>query len=968
MHDRARRAGRSDWTEAGSSSVDALALLGSLWALAAGVLAPGWLLARGLALGRDALERFVLAAALGRLALAAVTLLATSTFGARALHLWAVAAALGFAATGLLGRRRQPPRSDGRSALPILPVALTLVAAGLLVHAFVGRSGLAQGGQIAFFGRDTSNDPLVYVAMAFGLHATGLPLTNPFAAGLPVTTSYAPYGVLAGLHEIGAVPMLDLALRVLPCFDVATLGLGAAALLRALGAPRLAWTAAPVLLLLGGDAGPWLEALGPRLGLDVAHLDTWAFFGPYFLAFNPIAAALQTLLAGLLLLVGRTSGPRRAALGAGLLFAGLFELKLFLWAPALAALVAVAWLCPPPRTALRLRWAAGVAVVASLPSLVEKALWARALREEHATGFAACVGCLPRYLMNAALGSHDLSPALFRTFRLGDVLSAGFLFDAARAGLVVGAIALGARWLAVPTLVRLARGSESPGRALLARWLGVGSGTGLLLAGGVGVEPHPLNAAQFAWIASFGLWLAVALAVADWAQRGRWLPLGLVAALALPGSLDALVRLGWRAPPYLIVNTGEAALMDELARRTNPTDVVFEPSMIDHPDRPSPVAWLAGRPVYLSLLSAVLSVPDRERERRFADLLAVFVGGGREEAMRALRASGASWLLVPLGRWLPFEPGDELEVALRHPAGTLYRLVADRRPARSAARDGGGASKSDLEPDPVQPEEAQGVHGHRHQPVGGEGRQEGATAPGHPAEQQAAPGRLQQLEAWLVGVQQDVEGQHPEQGPRQTEAPRQGKQQEAAPAELEGEELRPMVEPPEEGEADGMLPRRRKDRRGIEGLELGLQGEPEHQGQQTQVGDARAGEELAPARPAPPVVRQRAAQHEADQQQGRHQERQHVAAQDHTHAAQGKLRWKLPDRVEDAVQIEESCRGNQDAEALPHRAAQMKYMWESACARGIPARAASRHSPSRVVSARAPAKRAASRDHRKAGR
>jgi hypothetical protein len=652
-------------------AVSAVALAAAIWALLAGWLAPGWLAATALRLGSGALERLVVALALGRLLFAALVLLATSTLGAAALPFAAGLAAAALAIHALRRLRRPRPAP----AAILLAIGVALASAALLVTAISGRSGVVGNDELVFFGHDSTNDPLVYAAMALRLEATGLPLTNPHAGGAALTSSYVPYAGIAGLHALG-VPMLDAVFRVLPFADAASLGLGAVALARALGGAPAALAAAPVLLLLGGDPSPWLAPLGTLAGRDVRPVETWAFFGPYLLAVNPITPALQTLFAALLLLA-RPGQHRRGAVVAGVLVGSLFEIKLFLWAPAFAALLFVAWLWPPAALARRLRLASAVALAVSLPSWVEKALWARALRGAEATGFGLCPGCFPRYLANAAFGDHDLSFRIFREFSAGDLLDPGVALTSVLATIGVIGVGLGARLLALPSLVRGARGAGDAAAGAVAvhrlALTGALAGLGLAIVGRV--APHPLNVAQFAWIASYGLWLFVALALARWVRERRAVPIALLLALSLPGTLHALLGLGWRSPASIVVPGEAVRLLQDLAAASRPEDVVFEPSMIADPDHPSPVAWLAGRPVYLSLLSAVLGVPEAERERRFDELLAVFVEEDPAAGLAALRSSGTRYLLVPAGARTAFDPREHLEEVARNDAGSVFRVA-----------------------------------------------------------------------------------------------------------------------------------------------------------------------------------------------------------------------------------------------------------------------------------------------------
>jgi hypothetical protein len=638
-----------------------LAALGAAFAVAGGWIGPGLAAATAFDLGRDRLERAVLGLAIGRVLLALATLAATSAGAGRALAVWA-ALGLGAGAWAVARSRRSlaPTRNGVGSAL-----AVAAGCAILLVHAVVFRSALDHAGALVFFGRDSANDPFVYGAHALALRDRGLPLANPFAGGAAVTGSYVPFAVLAGLSAIGAAPMIDLVYRVVPLVECVSLMATAIALVRALGAPRSAAWLAP-LALLAGDPSPIITALARLVGAPVHAIDSFALFGPYLLAVNPITPALQTLFCAWILFA---RPPRRAeALVAGLLVAALFEIKLFLWAPAIAGLVAIALVRPPAASRAGLRTAAFAALTGSLPSLLDKLRFAAGAAARDDTGFSLCAGCLPRYLARAAWGDGELS---FAIFRAGTVLSLRALAIGALAAVAIAAIALGARALALPGLMRGLRGGS---RAVVSRWLLTAGAVGLALAMTVGAPPHYLNAAQFAWVAVFGLAPLLAIACAEWIAAGRWLPLALATLLAVPGAGDAILRLGAGAPQRFAISAAERELCTELARRSASNDVVFEPSMIRDTDVPSPIPLLAGRPVYLSLLSAVSNLPPEERDARFARLAAFFAGTDPAAARRALAESRAAFVFAPAASPASGAASAELVPIFENAAGRLYRV------------------------------------------------------------------------------------------------------------------------------------------------------------------------------------------------------------------------------------------------------------------------------------------------------
>lgn len=637
-------------------------VLGPLAAIAAVLgawIGPGYAVTVALGAGRDRLERFALAVAIGRLLLAAISLLASSVLAPKLLVVWMLFG--GAAGAFAWWRHRGDAARDATRA-----VAVAIACALLLVVAVVGRSALPQSdGALAFFGRDSANDPFVYGSFALALRDRGLPLANPFAGGDAVPGSYVLFATLAGLSSASGAAMTDLVYRVLPFVDTLALGVTAIAFVRALGAPPLAWLLAPLLLLLGGDPSPWLAPLARVFGVAVQRLDSWSLFGPYLLSFNPIAAGMQTLLCAYLLLARGAATRRRDAIVAGLLIGALVEIKLFLWAPAIAALFAVVLLWPPAGARRVLLWTAAVAAIASLPSLVEKLWWAQVASGRDETGIGLCLGCLPHYLADAAWGSGELS---FEVFRVG---SAGFGLTTLFAGVAVAAIALGARACALGELVR---GTRDAATAIVYRQLAIASLVGFALAFALATPPHFLNAAQFAWIACFGLWPLLAIALARWLRDGRWLPFAIAVLLALPGSLDTLLRLGFGAPQTFAISADEQSLATALRGASAPGDVVFEPSMLISTDRPSPIPLLAGRPVHLSLLSAVLNLPAEERELRFARLATFYVGDDAVAAARALRESGAAFVFVPRGAVLRHDALRAQEPVTSNGAGSLYRV------------------------------------------------------------------------------------------------------------------------------------------------------------------------------------------------------------------------------------------------------------------------------------------------------
>lgn len=685
---------------------DAAGTLLALAALAASLLAPGALLVRLAGLGATPLERFGLAVALGRIALGLVTLVLASA-GALAVLPW-LAAAASVAWIVLALRDRQNPARVPRS--PATPEgwrwALAPFAAAILLGALVVfRSGVVEpGGDLVFRGKDAANDPLFYAATSAQLAARGLPLHNPFASGFPMVGhalffgaltgagaiatalaaafggAAAPTGPLGGSTALAEAARFGLLFRALPLLDLASLGLAAFAVARALGGSARAAAFSGVLVLLGGEAFALVRAGALGLGVEARDILGWAFFGPLLLPVNPVTAAMQTLFAACFLLARLPGAGTAAAVVAGILVGASAEQKLFAFAAALPALVLAALLAAPPRVARHARLAALAALVAGLPSVAEKLVFARQLGERFTVGFAACPGCLPRYLVDTTFGSGDFSFRIFESFSLASLLEPRLLAASLGASLLFLVVVLGARAMAVPELLRGCADAD-PGRSFAWRVLGFAAAGGFGLTLVVAAGPHYLNGGQFAWPALFALALALGLAVDRWLRAGRRALAGLALGLALASPALTLVRMGAGAPVLSRVGPDERTLLHALAVRVAPDEVVLEPSWLAQPDHPAATTWLAGRGVYLSTDGAAAYLPSWERLFRADVLRRVYQSPDRASALRAVEASRARWVLAPRGHALAFDPGPALEAVFTNEAGTLYRVRLSSDPS-----------------------------------------------------------------------------------------------------------------------------------------------------------------------------------------------------------------------------------------------------------------------------------------------
>ena len=660
------------------------AVLHAAWAVGSGILAPGACVVVAANLGRGRLERAVLSLAFGQLLLAGATILATSAGVAGAMPAWGVLATVVYAGLHLRGRSREAQPAWRRIDTKTLAAVLVPVLASvLLVLAVTARSGVTDAqGALVFFD-DPSADLLFYLSVARDLAATGLPLGNPFASDFPLSWHLGQFGALAGAQLVGGGDWFDVTFRVLPLLNVIGLALTGFALVRALGGSLWGASIGATLLVLGGDLSWPVTRLAEALGIATHDLNTWTMYlGPMLVPVNPANAAVQAAFAACLLVARMPEGGTRSALAAGVLFGGVVLFKVPLWAPFAAALALLA-LRPPPAHARWLRIAAGVAIAASLPAPIDSVL-RMGEAERLVVGFHPCPGCLPRFLTDLTFGGLEWSSDRFETFRWSDLLSAREWLAIAGATVVLTIVGLGARLLALPDLWRGCRfGAGTPnGRSTTYRLLLAAAVLGMGAACTIAFAPYYPNGLQFAWSASFSLWIVLGVSAGRWLTAGRRLPVALVLvlllALALAHAGRTIADRAWTAPVAGRVSAEERALLEQLAALSHPDDVVLEPSWFDQ-RLISPVPWIAGRQVYLTGGNHVASLPKWDEMLRVGNIHHVFVGERREPALVALETTKADFVYAPAAWPLRFDPGDALEEIARNEAGVIYRVRSRAR-------------------------------------------------------------------------------------------------------------------------------------------------------------------------------------------------------------------------------------------------------------------------------------------------
>jgi len=151
----------------------------------------------------------------------------------------------------------------------------------------------------------------------------------------------------------------------------------------------------------------------------------------------------------------------------------------------------------------------------------------------------------------------------------------------------------------------------------------------------------------------------------------------------LPGTARVLLRLGYAAPAVAIVSLEERDLLTRLRSMSRASDSVLEPSMLEDPEVPSPVTWIAGRAVYLTNRSAAAILPAAEARARLRRVVDVFARGERDAALAAIVESGVSWVYAPARGPQRRDWADGLDLVLESPAGAVYRVERPRREAQA---------------------------------------------------------------------------------------------------------------------------------------------------------------------------------------------------------------------------------------------------------------------------------------------
>jgi len=633
---------------------------------------PGLLLVRLLGLGRNRLDRAVMAATLGG-PLAAGLYLLPLVLDRPTLY-WILLGLVDAAALVLLARRplrSSPalPSSDLRALFLILAVVLVVEAAYIVSTGGLFR--VDRSGNLvmdAALQRDTLFHVGLVRALQFSyppelLSVAGVQANYHCGYHLQVAAWSRFFGIDAfdGIYRVGACWSLGLLVG-----SVFSLGV------RLQRESRLA--VASTALVFGSGLG-YLFFNAPGAGFwSLVFLD--AAVVSIFLP-NPLLPAFALFFVGLATLHDYLEEKRTGALaGASLALASLLAVKVFLGVQALAALLGAA-LFARGETQRRLRRAAVAVALAASPLLT--------LLLHSATAANTALSWRPLEIARYAMEKLGWGEAV----RVLAVVGSGE-WRAGELGFALGLTVLwlagflGLRLLALPGLARDAISRDGSLRHLLSLFVLAGFAPALLLriapaeATGLSRGQAINDVLWFAAQSGIVMWFWTAEAV--WRAGGRigQVPaIALVLLVAFPATGQHFVYK--RATPPDVVPAPAVDAARAARSLSAPAEVFLEP-----PDRvrPSLVAYAAGRPVvYDSYVDYDYMFVSRvETDFRRHALAQFWRSRDPGYACWFLRKYGVSWIYATPDFPLPSLARDWVEAHFANSAASLYRVATEKLP------------------------------------------------------------------------------------------------------------------------------------------------------------------------------------------------------------------------------------------------------------------------------------------------
>jgi hypothetical protein len=646
-------------------------LLRAALALVSAHLLPGLLLVGLLRLGRNRLERIVLAATLGG-PLAAVLYLVPLALELPALY-WVLLLLLDGAALWVIARRPARPARQAipRSAVFALFFLLLVLEASYLVTTG-GLFRLDPSGNL-LLDSALQRDTLFHVGLVRAL-VSSYPPELLSVAGVEANYHVGYHLQLAGWSRFFGIDAFDGIYRLGAGWSLALL-VGSAFLLglRFHREPRLA--AISTALLFGSGLG-YLFYTAPGAGWwSLVFLD--AALVSVFLV-NPLLPALPLFFVGLATLEDHLShGERGSLVAAGGALASLLTVKVFLGVQVLAALGGAAVLARGERAG-RLRRAVLVLGLAATPFL--------GLLLVPARGGNTAVSWRPLEIVRYSMEKLGWEGSVRALAAVGS--SRG---EAEHLALALGLTALwlvgflGLRLAGLPALTRDAMSRSASLRQVSALFVLAGFVPALFLriapaeATGLSRLEAINDVLWFSTQSGILMWFWTSEAVGRAGRRlGRGLALGLASLIVFPATAQHFVYKLSHAPDVVPAAAVEAAAAARFL--SAPGEVFLEP-----PDRvrPSLLAYLAGRPVvYDSYVDYdYMFVSRAETDFRRHAVAQFWKSSDAGYASWFLKKYRVTWIYATETFPLPAPVRNRVERRFQNDEASLYRVSAERLPA-----------------------------------------------------------------------------------------------------------------------------------------------------------------------------------------------------------------------------------------------------------------------------------------------
>jgi hypothetical protein len=527
---------------------------------------------------------------------------------------------LAFALSGAMAARDATVRrTDDRGAGAWWCLVAAAIVFAIATWISTGRI-TSTADRVAIFGDYETFDLTYYASIASELaHTTTIPPVSPFYAGHRIIYSYFSLMLLAGVHTVTGVSMLDTFLAYgWPLYTSVAAG-AVFTFCRRLGSTPFAFVST-VLVFTGSS----LAYIGAWLTPEIIHYDPliWSslFLAPSgeWIYFNPWAPALAVTCAGLFALT-RIDGPERAwwMAIASFCFGALFMFKSFSFPVVVAALAAAATIrfARRDRSAVRLAIVVAASIAWALPWLLA------VLPFNQAENRGAQVRVEWLWLVRRMLIKADLTGSIERMLQatIGLEPNAIAILTVASVVFLVGGLSI--RLLGGAALVRAALGTDAMRDWTPLAWIVI-IGIGLSFA--ITIAPFP-NSIQTYLFALYAMWPFAVLVVWPAGAKAsplRWGMTAAIVAASIPSTFHyaGAAHAAAAGAPITTLDDGDARIIRYLRRTDENTTLMLH----SNPVWPSLYVIEAQRRAVLAWSSYVEGDGNPEIDALLADIARFF--------------------------------------------------------------------------------------------------------------------------------------------------------------------------------------------------------------------------------------------------------------------------------------------------------------------------------------------------------